>query len=213
MKITYQLPILGQGRPSYSVKDIRQLQRNLREIEPELRRQFVRDIKSIGKEPQKAISSALRQVTPLSGMRFHYGRTAWGKGARPDSTSLQFRTQAGGKSLTTTLLRIKLNSAAASMADMAGRSSRSVGRGYQGSGMTREFVKRNRAGELITVRRRTPASAGQKFIQNLNGMGGVVKRAASRIAWPSVDKNLPRISKEIDAVVRKYYKMANRKFS
>ena len=64
-----QLPVLGQGKPTYSVKDIRTLQKNLREIEPELRREFVRKIKSIGKEAQKPIVKAIRQVQPPSGMR------------------------------------------------------------------------------------------------------------------------------------------------
>lgn len=210
----FQLPILSAGvKPSYSVQDIRTLQKNLRAIEPELRRQFVRDIKKIGKEAQQPIVQAIRRVTPLSGMRFNYGRTGWGREVAPDKTKVMFRTQAGSKSLTTSLVRVRLESASASMADMAGRSGRSIGRGHQGSGMTRPFNKRMRNGEVQEITRRTPALAGRKFVENLNSMSGVSKGDASRMAWPAVEKNLPNIERRIDEIVRDYYKIANRKFS
>lgn len=213
VQMLFQIPILGAGiKPSYSVQDIRTLQKNLRNIEPELKRQFVRDIKKIGKEAQKPIVQAIRQVTPLSGMRFNYGRTGWGREVAPDKTKVVFRTQAGGQSLNTSLVRVRLDSASASMADMAGRSGRSIGRGYQGSGMTRPFNKRMRNGEVQEITRRTPALAGRKFVENLNAMSGVTKGEASRMAWPAVEKNLPNIERQIDSIVRDYYKIANRKF-
>jgi hypothetical protein len=214
VQMLFQLPILGSpGKATYSVKDIRTLQQNLRDIEPELKRQFVRDIKKIGKEAQKPIVQSIKKVTPLSGMRFNYGRLGWGRGVAADKTKIIFRTQAGGRSLTTSLVRVKLESPAASLADMAGRSGRSIGRGYQGTGRTRPFMRRMRNGEVQQITRLTTAAAGREFVSNLNGMAGVTKDSASRMAWPSVEKNLPNIEKRIDEIVRDYYKIANRKFS
>lgn len=207
-----QLPILGLGKPEYSVKDIRQLQKNLRDIEPELKRQFVRDIKAIGKQAQKPIVSAIKRVTPLSGMRFSYGRLGWGRGVAPDKTKVIFRTQAGGKSLTTSLVRVRLESPAASIADMAGRSGRSIGRGHQGSGRTRTYQRRTANGEVIEMTRRTTPLAGKKFVENLSAMSGVQKGQASRMAWPAVEKDLPNMEKTIDKIVSDYYRIANRKF-
>ena len=57
----------ASGKP-YSVQDIRKLQRDLKAIEPKLRTQFVREIKKIGKEPQKAIRKAIPNTPPLSGL-------------------------------------------------------------------------------------------------------------------------------------------------
>ena len=212
----FQLPILspkkGIQRGSYSVKDIRQLQKNLREIQPGLRAQFVKEIKVVGREAQKPIKAAIRRVQPLSGMRFNYGKTGWGMGKPVDSTTVRFRTQAGGKSLTTSLVSVRLNSAAVNMMDMAGRSGRSIGQGKRRSGMT-PVVRRTASGDLISYNRRTPVEAGQKFIANLNGAIGIVKRAASRIAWPAVEKDLPDFEKRIDSIVQNYYRIANRKFS
>lgn len=210
----FQLPILspkrGIQRASYSVKDIRQLQRNLKEIEPRLRAQFVKEIKVVGREAEKPIKSAIRKVQPLSGMRFNYGNTGWGKDKPIDSTTVRFRTQAGGKSLNTSLVSVRLNSAAVNIMDMAGRSGRSIGQGKRSSGYT-PVVRRTADGSLIAYVRRTPYDAGKKFIANLNAAAGIVKRAASRIAWPAIEKDLPNFEQRIDGIVQNYYRVANRK--
>lgn len=212
MRLEFQIPILGTQKPSYSVKDIRTLQKNLREIEPGLRTQFVREIKVVGREAEKPIKSAIRRVQPLSGMRFNYGATGWGQGKPIDSTTVRFRTQAGGKSLTTSLVSVRLNSAAVNIMDMAGRSGRSVGKGKRNSGLT-PVVRRTASGDLVAYARRTPAEAGRAFIAKLNGASGIIKRGASRIAWPAVEKDLPDFEKRIDSIIQNYYRIANRKFS
>lgn len=144
-------------------------------------------------------------------MRFNYGNTGWGMGKPIDSTTVRFRTQAGGRSLTTSLVSVRLNSAAVNIMDMAGRSGRSVGQGKRQSGMT-PVVRRTASGDLIAYARRTPVEAGRKFINNLNAAAGIVKRAASRIAWPAVEKDLPDFEKRIDSIIQNYYRVANRKF-
>lgn len=211
MRLEFQIPILGTQKASYSVKDIRTIQKNLREIEPGLRTQFVREIKVVGREAEKPIKSAIRRVQPLSGMRFNYGATGWGQGKPIDSTTVRFRTQAGGKSLTTSLVSVRLNSAAVNIMDMAGRSGRSIGQGKRKSGLT-PVVRRTASGDLVAYARRTPYEAGKKFIANLNGTSGIIKRGASRIAWPAVEKDLPDFEKRIDRIIQNYYQVANRKF-
>lgn len=212
MRLEFQIPILGTQKASYSVKDIRTLQKNLKEIEPGLRTQFVREIKSVGKEAEKPIKSAIRAVRPLRGMTNHLGATSWNNGNKaPDSTTVRFRTQAGGKSLTTTLVSVRLNSAGVNIMDMAGRSGRSVGQGKRNSGLT-PVVRRTASGGLVAYARRTPAEAGRKFISNLNAAVGILKRGASRIAWPAVEKDLPNFEKRIDGIIQGYYRIANRKF-
>lgn len=208
----FQIPILGAQKASYSVKDIRLLQKRLREIEPGLRAQFVKEIKVVGREAQKPIKAAIRGVQPLSGMRFNYGATGWGRGKPIDSTTVRFRTQAGGKSLTTSLVSVRLNSAAVNIMDMAGRSGRSIGQGKRRSGYT-PVVRRTADGSLVAYARRTPYEAGKKFVANLNAASGIVKRGASRIAWPAVEKDLPDFEKRIDSIVINYYRTANRMFS
>jgi hypothetical protein len=195
-----------------SDKDIRQMKRQLTQIQPGLRQVFVNDIKSIGKEAESPIKAGIRQIKPLSGMQDHYGQTSWNHGAKPaDSTTVRSRLTAGGRSLTTSLLSVRINSAAVSIADMAGRSGRSVGQGKRNSGVT-PVIRRTASGDLVAYARRTPADAGKKFIANLNAVTGVLKRSASRIAWPSVERDLPQFERRIDKVIATYYQVANRKF-
>lgn len=194
-----------------SAKDINQTLRKVRETEPDLKKQFIEDIRSIAKEAESPIKSGIRRVEPLSGMKNHYGVTSWNNGKyAPDATQIRVKAKAGGRSLTTSLVSIKIRSAAVSILDMAGRSRRSVGKGKRNSGLT-PVVRRTADGSLIAYARRTTVEAGTKFIANLNAAAGVVKGSASRIAWPSVEQNLPQFERRIDRVIDDFYRDANRK--
>lgn len=193
-----------------AASDIRKLKRNLKEVEPGLQKQFIKDIKAIGKEASTPIKSAIKTVKPLSGMR-HAGKTAWGVDKAIDSTTVRSRMRTGGKSMTTSLVSIRLNSAAVNIMDMAGRSGKNIGKGKRNSGYT-PVVRRTADGSLIAYARRTPYEAGKKFVASLNAAAGILKRGASRIAWPSVEKDLPQFERKIDSVIEKYYRAAKRIF-
>ncbi len=201
------------GQP-FSVKDIRELQRKLRAIEPSLRTEFLREVKTIGKTPERAIKSAIPNDAPLSGLSKPGATLQWGKAKKGSggakSTTIRFRTKAGGKSLTTTLLGIRVNSAASSVADMAGRSGRFVGAGYKGSGRSRPIVRTYSDGsQSVSFTRTASKKAGQAFINNLNR--GLSNRP-SRMAWKAVEKDLPQISKSIQYVVDKWAIRASKGF-
>jgi hypothetical protein len=203
------------GQP-YSVQDIRALQKKLREIEPSLRTQFLREIKAIGKEPEKAIRNAIPTTSPLSGMTKPGATLQWGKvtkGAKSGgakATTIRFRTKAGGKSLTTTLLGIRVNSAASSVADMAGRSGRYVGKGYKASGLSKPIRRTySDGGQSVEFRRRASVAGGDAFIRNLNKKLG---NNPSRMAWKAVEKSLPQTSKDVQFVVDKWSIRASKGF-
>lgn len=206
-----QLLMTGANGKPFTVQQIRELQRKLREIEPSLRTEFMREVKAIGKKPQEAIQKAIPTEAPLSGLnkgRIKWGEAKTGKGAK--STTIRFRTKAGGKSLTTTLLSIRVNSAATSIADMAGRSGRSVGKGYRSSGYSKPIIRNYKdGGQSVEFRRRATTKNGESFIRNLNSALG---NKASRMAWKAVEKDLPRISNEVQFVVNKWAIRASRGF-
>lgn len=200
----------------FSVQEIRALQKKLKAIEPGLRTEFIREIKSIGKSPQDAIQRNIPLDAPLSGMNKPGAKLQWGKvakgpkskGAR--STTIRFRTQAGGKSLTSTLLAIRVNSAATSIADMAGRSGRSTGKGYRNSGYSKPIRRTYADGaQSVEFRRRATRKAGEAFITNLNSALG---NRASRMAWKAVEKDLPKLSKDVQFVIDKWAIRASRGF-
>jgi hypothetical protein len=205
------------GQP-YSVQEIRNLQKKLKAIEPSLRTEFMREVKTIGKTPEKAIKNSIGNQSPLSGMdpsgRGQNAKLQWGKTKRGSggakSTTIRFRTKAGGKSLTTTLLGIRVNSAATSVADMAGRSGRYVGAGFKGSGRTRPTVRTYKDGsQSVTFTRPATRKAGEAFIRNLNNRLG---NKPSRMAWKAVEKDLPQISRTIQYVVDKWSIRASKGF-
>ena len=197
----------------FTVQEIRALQKKLKAIEPSLRTQFMRDVKEIAKEPNKSIKKAIPDESPLSGFTKPGATLKWGQaksGSGAKSTTIRFRTQAGGRSLTTTLLGIRLNSAATSVADMAGRSGRSIGKGYRQTGYSKPIRRTYKDGsQSVEFRRKATRKAGNVFVRNLNQAIG---NTASRMAWKAVEKDLPRLSRSVQFVIDKWAIRASRGF-
>lgn len=197
----------------FTVQEIRALQKKLKAIEPSLRTQFMRDIKEIAKEPNKSIKKAIPDESPLSGFTKPGATLKWGQaksGSGAKSTTIRFRTASGGRSLTTTLLGIRLNSAATSVADMAGRSGRSIGKGYRGTGYSKPIRRTYKDGsQSVEFRRAATRKAGNVFVRNLNQALG---NSASRMAWKAVEKDLPRLSKSVQFVIDKWAIRASKGF-
>ena len=207
----------GFNKP-YSVKDIRELQKKLKAIEPGLRTEFMREVKTIGKQPEQSIKNAIRAKEPLSGMdpaKRGVGATLqWGKVRKgkqgADSTTIRFRTAMSGRSLTTSLLSVRVNSGATIVSDMAGRSGNYVGAGFRGTGFSKPIVRNYKdGGQSIEFRRRATKKAGLSFIEQLNKK---FKNGASRMAWKAVEKDLPKISKTVQYVVDKWSIRASKGF-
>ena len=176
-------------------KDIRDMNRALREIEPGLLREMRKEIREIAKPINIQIRKNIPSQAPMSGMARGNGRLRWFGDKKPDSTTISNRLKASGRSLTTPLVAIQLNSAATSMADMAGRVNNS-------RPMSREYVVRLRNGE-IQKRRHRVTSQGQTMIRNLGSK-------ASRYGWPALENKMAEVEREIDKVIEKYYRIANR---
>lgn len=193
----------------FSVQDIRNLQKKLKDLQPKLRTEFMREIKQIGKEPERAVRNSIPTDAPLRrGLTKPGASLKWGevtKGAKSGgakSTTIRFRTQAGGKSLTATLLAIRVNSAASSVADMAGRSRRYIGKGYRGSGYSKLIRRTYQDGsQSVEFRREATRKGGEAFIRNLNAALG---SDPSRRVWKAVEKDLPQISRSVQYVVDKW---------
>jgi hypothetical protein len=193
----------GVSAGDYSVADIRNLQRALKAIDPKLRTQLLREAKAPAKPVQSAIKSAIPAVAPLSGMT--QGRLAWsgsvdakGRSHNPKDVKIQFRTSSSGKSLTTSLVRVRVASPAVVMADMAGKSGRFIDAGYKGSGRTREY---NWKGGRRTHRLNGQGSA------MIRGIGG----SPSRFVWPAAERSIPAARAAVDQVLTKFARMVNQK--
>ena len=187
----------GVGAGDFSVQDIRELQKRLKAIEPRLRTELVRDVKRIARPLESDIKANIPSIAPLSGMAKDQGRLGWGVGVPANKTLIQFRTSGGGKSLTTSLVRVKVSSPATVLADMAGRSGRYVGEG-----------RRNDNASASEKRRNSSPAKGAKFIESLNRALG---SGASRMAWPAAEKSRDAVRVAIEQVLRQAYDRINQR--
>jgi hypothetical protein len=180
-----------------TVSDARELQKRLKAIDPMLRKQLVRDVKTIGKPVQVAIKNNLSTFTPLSGMRAN-GRMGFNQGKPFNSTMLSFRTRSSRNSDTTSLVSVKTNSPLASVVDMAGKSGRFIGKGAKATpGYARSYERNGR-----TIRAKQNGQ-GQGLIRQLG-------KQASRLVWPAAEKALPGVEHAINRVLAAAYRVVNR---
>lgn len=209
--------MFGLGDRNINVRDLRALQKQLREIDPELRKQLVRDAKAIGKKADNEIvQPALSSITPLSGMTKggNNGRLAWShqvakigsqtRSVKYNTTQVQFRTSTGSMARsmgrkTTSLVRIRVLAPMTVISDIAGRSGKAVDKGYKGSGYTREFM---RDGQMVRMRLN---GQGRAMISRLGGRG-------SRYVWPALISHKDRLERAVREVLVKYEMIANKRF-
>lgn len=178
-----------------SANDVRAMQKALRQIEPGLLKEMRKEIRAIAKPINQEIKANIPKQAPMRGMARGIGRLRWLGDKKPDSTSILNRIKASGRSLTTALVAIQLNSPAASMADMAGRVNKS-------RGISREYSVRLRDGSIVR-RRHIVNGQGKQMIRNLGS-------TASRYGWAALENRLGAVVREIDQVLEKYYRIANR---
>lgn len=176
-------------------KDLREMNRTLRNMEGNLLKEMRKEIRAIAKPINDQIKTNIPAQAPMRGMANNTGRLSWLGEKKPKSTSILNRLKASGRSLTTTLVAIQLNSPAVSMSDMAGRVN-------QTRPISREYTVRLRNGDIVKRRHRV-TTQGQQMIRNLGSK-------ASRYGWPALEGKIDAVAREIDKVIEKYYRIANR---
>lgn len=184
-----------QITPITSSDDVRALNRALREIEPGLVREMRKEIRQIAKPVEQQIKQNIPTEPPLSGMGRGNGRLRWLGDVKPQKTSISNALRASGRSLTAPLVRITLMSPAVSMADMAGRVNKS-------RPISREYEYRQRDGSIVRRRHRV-TTQGKHMIRLLPGK-------PSRYGWAALERRIDQVEREIDKVLEKYYRIANR---
>jgi hypothetical protein len=198
--------IRGSNQNDILVSDVRLLQKRLREIDPELRKQLVRDAKAVGKKAQSIIKPAIPSSAPLSGMMKSRGSFGWntqsykGKPIPANTTQVRFRTSSGGGARVTSLVSVRVPAPMTVIADLAGRSGTYVGKGYKGSGYSRTYT--DRWGNL---RRHKLNGQGEAMIRGLGDRG-------SRFLWPSIEREIPALKNEVQKIINDYIVIVNRKF-
>jgi hypothetical protein len=201
--------VIGVGANDFLASDLRKLQKVLKEIDPELRRQLVRDAKAVGKEAESIVKPELPTISPLSMKRPSQGAYGWntqerkGKRVAPNKTEVRFRTATGGNTIgnTTSLVSVRVVAPMTVIADIAGRSGSWVGKGDRGSGYSKPYTDK-----YGNIRRHKLNGQGEAMIAGLGGRG-------SRYAWPALEGSKARLESSVRDVVQKYVQIANRRFN
>lgn len=186
-------------RVSVEKPSLRRLNSALKDIDPNLRRQVGKDIKSAVRPTAQRILSRIPTNAPLSGM-VNNGRLAWSK-----PRVGVYATPGGGKG---SIARIEIYAsdskkrAGFKMADRAGTRRQFSGRnrGYVRVTNGRQVTvppHASRAGQIMTDRlNRYPLSAG--------GRGG-------RFGWQNFMKERPFLIRQVLGIINRYVDTVNRK--
>ena len=213
---TFEIPTFGRrskiglGAGDILATDVRAMQKRLKEIDKNLRKQLLREAKAPAIPIQRAVKAAIPSSSPLGTSRPSVnGRMVWGgptaRGTRvaANTTKIQFRTAGSKQTDVTSLVAVKVTSPLTIISDMAGSSKNFMNAGYKGSGVTKEYnVTRN---GVTFKRKHTVAGQGYGMLKKLGGK-------ASRFIWPAAESKIPQARMEIEKVLEKFTKISKGQF-
>ena len=161
------------------VSNIRELNRQLAAIEPQLKRQLTKDAKDFARPVQAVVKSAIPtiQQLPMSGM-LGYGRMGAFGGVNIGKVSVRFRASGSRNSAITSLVSVRVESPLIAMLEFAGK---------------RNQVRRNRTRPYSYkggTRTHAVTTQGKGMIARLGGQ-------PARYAWPAAEKAIPLAERNI----------------
>lgn len=181
--------------PTIDTSNLKALNAKLKELDPALTRQMTKDIKTAVGPFKDAIARDLPDGPPIRGFGGHTGRTSWGK------TKIQVYGSSR-KSIARLEVWSTPNNVAMKIADLAGTRN-------QFSDRRRPYARQTRYG-IVSVEGHATRS-GRALVQALQrkrplssgGKGG-------RYAWASFIRRRPVLIKEVEKVLEKFARIAER---
>jgi hypothetical protein len=213
------------------ISNLAALERELKNIGPEVLRQFKKDAKLVGKPAVTAVRKAFRGVNemgPLGGpkrkgrtfdrMYTQNGRISWTAARKVGGRSgidVNYKNRKEGKALaalkaaqdgTVSIVRIRVRAPAFVVADMAGVSKRASRSGTK----TRPY-QINAFGRGLITRTHTINKANvDNWLLKLNS-GSMAASKPSRYAYPAVEKHTPAFKANITKVLKSAVVTVNRR--
>lgn len=212
----------GQRAGLY-ITDYNDLIRELNRVQPTLIKQMQKDYRKIAKPVQTAVKNGIPATPPTSGIHVRRpqasrsgfypvavpGRLTWGANSQnknkpvksvliqTPSASKAKRTMSKFKTSTFSVARLRVDNAAVVLADMAGKTGKDINKKPRTSPYK---YSRSKTGE----RTHRVNNQGRGMIRALGGK-------ASRFAWPSAEKALPKAKAESKVVLQKAFSIINRR--
>jgi len=220
----------GNSRSGLYITNYEELIRELNRIEPTLVKQLRKEYRQIAKPVQSAVKSSIPLNPPTSGVhkkkrqnnvsgfypRTVPGRLTWGANSqnkmRP-ARSVGIQTISAAKARrnmkyngmkASAIARLKVDSAATVMADLAGSSGKYINK----KSVTREYdYSRSATGKRI----HRINGQGESMIQALDRRRNGQSR--SRFVWPAADDAIPSVLPKMNSALQRAYDTVNRKMA
>ena len=212
---SYEQRLNAFGRNRDVVYDAKPVVKALNRLEPDLKRQMLKDMKQITKPAVSEIKSVIPATAPMSGMSVARtstampdrkmnnngdGRLSWTGGKyknriiAPDNVIPRFRASRSRKYAVTSLFGIWLRSPGVAMVATAGK-----GSGRPGYSTTREYPYKG------GTRKHTNNGQGEAFIRKVRNTG------LFNFFYKAVEKQIPSMEREVKLSYEKYSKLVNRR--
>lgn len=203
-------------RADIIVSDLKRLVRRLNQIEPELAKSMRREWKEIVEPARSHLTASIKSAgIPMRGFRKAGSPVSKTWNNRGQSSRVYVQMRAGNRVVAQmrnqTIMRLLVRSAATIIADMAGRTRASrTPKGtktdwyvYTNPRFANTYGPNSKPG----FRRHTVTTQGDQMLQNLQGWG---RGNTSRVAYPSVEKTLPRVRENLLTNINEYVALTNR---
>jgi hypothetical protein len=168
-------------------------------LEPGMKTQMVKDMRTIAKPAMTAIQKVIPAVSPFISKKRTpnvQGRLGWGVKIKANAVGLSFKTKASKKFAVTSLVSIVVKSPATALADVAGKGSgalrRTVTNSYQWKNQTRTHRVTTQGSSMIRALR---------------------SKRKNNFVYPAVESHLPSIKLEIKLILERYAAKVNRKLN
>lgn len=181
------------------VYDVKGLLRSLDNLQPGMRKELVRDAKSVAKPIVSIIKQSIPSTAPLSGMsktNNPTGRLAWGAGKPAKSVTTKFRSGRSRSRTITPLVSIWVNSPMTAIADIAGK-----GAMRKAKKITNEYAYKD------GTRRHRVTTQGRTMIRVLK------ERNLNNFVYPNVEDSLDDAQQEVKLILERYARKVNRKLN
>lgn len=216
------------------LRNLKQLEKALREASPKMLRDFKRDARRLGDPAKKAIRKAFADAgqygplgAPTRSGRYYdrmytsfLGHLSWHNArayANRRGIDVNYKNRNENKALqnlkssrdgTISIVRVVVRPPGYIVADMAGKS----GRARKASGeLSREYRINLFNKGIVTRRHRVNTDNTQNWIERLNaGAQGSGQTKPSRYAWPAAEEHLPKARRNASSLMNKTIYEINR---
>lgn len=218
--------LMNNGGVSVEIRDLKHLESQLREVAPDLAKDYRKNLTKIGRPAVNEMRKTFRKIDkrgPLWNKRgnrpgrtydsmyssyvsniswyqtqFASGRKGIDVNYKNRKASSDMAKLTGGADGTLGIVRIAVKSPAYIMADISGRGNRRKGDGQ----LSRQYrIHLFGEGQYITRRHKVRAENVSKWISALNSGQGQISSKPSRYAYPTMEKYSPKFAASVTKVL------------